>query len=54
MTTTTQPTTVQTSGTTASQAFRDALAAVAAINMGRIPLHRNAVLYDTPGVLNAT
>lgn len=54
MTTTTQSTTVQPSGTATPQAFRDAVAAVAAINMGRSPLQHSAVLYDTPGVLDAT
>ncbi|MFD5270494.1 hypothetical protein [Streptomyces sp. NPDC058335] len=54
MTATTQTTPVQPSDTVTAQAFRDAMAAVAAINVRRIPLKQNAVLHDTPGVFDAT
>ncbi|WP_326659815.1 hypothetical protein [Streptomyces canus] len=51
MTTATQPITAQSSVTRTPQAHRAAIAAVAAVNMRRIPLQQSAVLHDTPGVL---
>ncbi|WP_328778250.1 hypothetical protein OIE52_48175 [Streptomyces canus] len=52
--TTSQLITAQPSITRTPQALRDAMAAVAAIDMGRIPLQQSAVLHDTPVVLDAT
>lgn len=52
MTATTQPTNAQPSGTATPQASRDAMAAVAAINMGRIPLCSSSRVTPRRGMLS--